>query len=208
MPKNRNKSINMIRTKNNPYKKPIGIKKAQVNNNNSLIFNMLNNYNNKNNSKKGPFNIRIKSGNIGLKDINKNINSKFSNNSVVGTTHNSNFSSTMNDVKKIVDNNNNKTSIEQKNVFVDNIKINENKDNNNNIGTKKHHSVSIATAHVNNQKIISNKSYQNNRCKYKKNVGKKRRNFSPSENRELLNKKQNAIFNYSTEFRKNNSQCI
>ena len=202
MPKNRNKSINMIRTKNNPYKKPIGIKKVQVNNNNSLIFNMLNNYHNKNNSKKGPFNIRIKSGNVGLKDISKNVNSKFSNNSVVGANHNNNYSSSMNDFKKTVDNNNDKTSIEQKNDFVDNIKINENKDNNN-IGTKKHHSVSIAIGHANNPKIISNKSYQINKYKYKKNAEKKRRNFSPSENRELLNKKQNAIFNYSTEFRKN-----
>ena len=211
MPKNRNKSMNMIKTKNNPYKKPISIKKIQLNNNNSLIFNTLKNYNNKNNSKKGPFHIRIKSANIGLKDFkynnnNKNIDPKLYNNSVVDANHKNNFNSTMNDFKKIVDINNNKTSIEQKNVSVDNIKINEN--NNNKNGTKKDNSLSIATGNMNNPKIISNQSYQNNKFKYKKNVDKKRGNFSPSVNRELLNKKQNAIFNYSTENRKNNNNNI
>ena len=209
MPKNRNKSMNMIKSKNNPYKKPISIKKVQLNNNNNnLIFNTLKNYNNKNNSKKGPFHIRIKSANMNdfkYNNNNKNINAKLSNNSVVDATHNNNFSSTMNDFKKNADINNNKTSIEQKNVSMDNIKINENKDNNNKIDTKKEHNLSIATGHVYNPKIISNKPYQNNKYIYKKHIGKKRGNFSPSVNRELLNKKQNAIFNYSTENKKNNN---
>ena len=206
MPKNRNKSMNIIKAKNQPTKKPISIKKHQLKNNNSLIFNTLKNYNNKNNSKKGPFHIRIKSANIGLKDFkydnnNKNINAKLSNNSVVDVNHKNNFSSTMNDFNKKPDISNNKTSIEQKNVYEDNIQI-ENKNINN--VTKKNNSISIATGHVINPKIISNKSH-NNKFKYKKNMEKKRGNFSPSINRELLNKKQNAIFNYSTENRKTNS---
>ena len=206
MPKNRNKSMNIIKAKNHPTKKPISIKKDQLKNNNSLIFNTLKNYNNKNNSKKGPFHIRIKSANIGLKDFkydnnNKNINAKLSNNSVVDVNHKNNFSSTMNDFNKKPDISNNKTSIEQKNVSEDNIQI-ENKNINN--VTKKNNSISIATGHVMNPKIISNKSH-NNKFKYKKNMEKKRGNFSPSINRELLNKKQNAIFNYSTENRKTNS---
>ena len=206
MPKNRNKSMNIIKAKNQPTKKPISIKKDQLKNNNSLIFNTLKNYNNKNNSKKGPFHIRIKSANIGLKDFkydnnNKNINAKLSNNSVVDVNHKNNFSSTMNDFNKKPDISNNKTSIEQKNVSEDNIQI-ENKNINN--VTKKNNSISIATGHVINPKIISNKSH-NNKFKYKKNMEKKRGNFSPSINRELLNKKQNAIFNYSTENRKTNS---
>ena len=206
MPKNRNKSMNIIKEKNQPTKKPISIKKDQLKNNNSLIFNTLKNYNNKNNSKKGPFHIRIKSANIGLKDFkydnnSKNINAKLSNNSVVDVNHKNNFSSTMNDFNKKPDISNNKTSIEQKNVSEDNIQI-ENKNINN--VTKKNNSISIATGHVINPKIISNKSH-NNKFKYKKNMEKKRGNFSPSINRELLNKKQNAIFNYSTENRKTNS---
>ena len=206
MPKNRNKSMNIIKAKNQPTKKPISIKKDQLKNNNSLIFNTLKNYNNKNNSKKGPFHIRIKSANIGLKDFkydnnNKNIKAKLSNNSVVDVNHKNNFSSTMNDFNKKPDISNNKTSIEQKNVSEDNIQI-ENKNINN--VTKKNNSISIATGHVINPKIISNKSH-NNKFKYKKNMEKKRGNFSPSINRELLNKKQNAIFNYSTENRKTNS---
>ena len=211
MPKNRNKSMNMTKAKNNPYKKPISIKKVQLNNNNNnLIFNTLKNYNNnnKNNSKKGPFHIRIKSANMNdfkYTNSNKNNNAKLSNNSVVDVNHNNNFSSTMNDFKKVTDINDNKTSIEQKNASMDNININENKDNNNNISAKKEHNLSIATGQVYNPKIISNKLNQNNKYVYKKNIGKKRGNFSPSVNRELLNKKQNAIFNYSTENRKNNN---
>ena len=206
MPKNRNKSMNMI--KNKPYKKPINIKKAHLNNNNNLIFNTLKNYNNKNNSKKGPFHIRIKSANIGLKDFkynnsSKNVNSKLSNNSVVDVNHNNNFNSTMNDLKKIADISNNKSVIEQKNASMDNININENKDNNN--STKKDLSLSIATGQVNDLKIINKKSYQNNKYIYKKNIEKRRGNFSPKVNRELLNKKQNAIFNYSTENKKTNN---
>ena len=202
MPKSRNKSINIIKSKNAPHTKQISIKKVPLNDNNSLIFNTLKYYNNKNNSKKGPFHIRIKSSNIGLKDFkynnsSKNINPKFSNNSVVDVNNKNNFSSTVNDLKKIADISNNKTYIEQKNVSADNIKINEN----NNNDTKKEHNLSITTGHINNQKIISNKS----KYKYKKNGEKKRGNFSPSVNRELLNKKQNAIFNYSTENRKNNN---
>ena len=199
IPKSRNKSMNIIKTKNNPDKKSISIKKIQYNNN-SLILKTLKYYNNKNNSKKGPFHIRIKSANIGLKDSkynnsNKKVNYKFSNNSVVDVYHKNNINSTMNDFKKIADINKNKAPIE-KNISVDNVKINENKDNNNNNATKKEHS---------NQKIIINKQYQNNKYKYKKNVEKKRGNFSPSVNRELLNRKQNAIFNYSTENRENNN---
>ena len=76
MPKNRNKSMNMIKTKNQPTKKPISIKKDQLKNNNSLIFNTLKNYNNKNNSKKGTFHMRIKLDNIGLKDFKYNNSSK------------------------------------------------------------------------------------------------------------------------------------
>jgi len=206
MPKERNKSINIIKTKNQPSKKPISIKKDQLKNNNSLIFNTLKNYNNKNNSKKGPFHIRIKSANFGLKDFkynnsNKNINSKLSNNSVVDVNHKNDFSSTMNNFNKKPDISNNKTSIEQKNVSVDNSQI-ENKTINN--GINKNNSISISTGHVMNPKIISNKSH-NNKFKYNKNAERKRGNFSPSVNRELLNKKQNAIFNYSTENRKNNN---
>ena len=199
IPKSRNKSMNIIKTKNNPDKKSISIKKIQYNNN-SLIFNTLKYYNNKNNSKKGPFHIRIKSANIGLKDFkynnsNKNVNYKFSNNSVVDANHKNNINSTMNDFKKIADINKNKAPIE-KNISLDNIKINENKDNNKNNAAKKDQS---------NPKIISKKQYQNNKYKYKKNVEKKRGNFSPSVNRELLNRKQNTIFNYSTENRENNN---
>jgi len=205
MPKNRNKSMHIIKAKNQPSKKPISIKKDPLKNNNSLIFNTLKNYNNKNNSKKGPFHIRIKSANIGLKDFkynpsNKNVNNKLSNNSVVDVNHKNNFSSTMNDFNKKPDISNNKTSIEQKNVSEDNIQI-ENKNIKNE--RKKSNSISIATGHVMNPKIISNKSH-NNKFVYKKNMERKRGNFSPSVNRELLNKKQNAIFNYSTENRKTN----
>ena len=206
MPKDRNKSINVIKSKNQPSKKPISIKKDQLKNNNSLIFNTLKNYNNKNNSKKGPFHIRIKSANIGLKDFkynnsNKDMNSKLSNNSIVDVNHKNDFSSTINNFNKKPDINNNKTSIEQKNASVDNIKIGNKTINN---GKNKTHSISITTGHAMNPKIISNKSH-NNKFKYKKNMERKRGNFSPSVNRELLNKKQNAIFNYSTENRKNNN---
>ena len=206
MPKDRNKSINVIKSKNQPSKKSISIKKDQLKNNNSLIFNTLKNYNNKNNSRKGPFHIRIKSANIGLKDFkynnsNKDMNSKLSNNSIVDVNHKNDFSSTINNFNKKPDISNNKTSIEQKNASVDNIKI-ENKTINN--GTNKNHSISITTGHAMNPKIISNKSH-NNKFKYKKNMERKRGNFSPSVNRELLNKKQNAIFNYSAENRKTNN---
>ena len=206
MPKDRNKSMNIIKTKNQPSKKPISIKKDQLKNTNSLIFNTLKNYNNKNNSKKGPFHIRIKSANIGLKDFkynnsSKNINPKLSNNSVVDVNHKNDFSTTMNEFNKKPDVNNNKTSIEPKNVSMDNIKI-ENKTIND--GSNKNNSISITTGHATNPKIISNKSY-NNKFKYRKNMDRKRGNFSPSVNRELLNKKQNAIFNYSTENRKTNN---
>jgi serine/threonine protein phosphatase PrpC len=205
MPKNRNKSTNINKKKNQPAKKSISIKKDQLKNNNSLIFNMLKNYSNKNNSKKGPFHIRIKSANIGLTDFkynnnSKNINSKVSNNSVVDANQKNNFSSTMNDFNKKSEIST-KTSIEQKNVSADNIPI-ENKNINN--VAKKNQNLSITTGHLVNPKIISNKSHNNN-FKYKKNVEKKRGNFSPSIDRELLNKKQNAIFNYSTENRKKNN---
>ena len=160
MPKDRNKSLNIIKTKNQPSKKPISIKKDQIKNNNSLFFNTLKNNNNKNN-----------------------------------------FNSTVNYFNKKPDINNNKTSIEHKNVSEDNLKV-ENKTINN--GTNKKHSISLTTGHVMSPKIISNKSH-NNKFKHKKNVKRKRGNFSPSVNRELLNKKQNAIFNYSTENRKNNN---
>ena len=205
IPKDRNKSINLIKTRNQPSKNPISIQKYQLKNNNSLIFNTLKNYNNKNNSKKGPFHIRIKSANIGLKDFkynnnNKNINSKLSNNSIVDVIHKNDFSSTMNNFNKKPDINNNKTSIEQKDVSVDNLKI-ENKTINNRANES--HSISIPTGHVMNPKIISNKSH-NNKFKYKKRVVRKR-NFSPSVDRELLNKKQNAIFNYTTENKKSNN---
>ena len=127
MPKNRNKSMNINKKKNQPTKKPISIKKDQLKNNNSLIFNMLKNYNNKNNSKKGPFHIRIKSANIGLKDFkynsnSKNITSKASNSSVVDVNHKNNFNTTMNDFNKKSDIST-KASIEHKYVSADNIPI-------------------------------------------------------------------------------------
>ena len=206
MPKERNKSINVIKTKNQPSKKPISIKKDHLKNNNNLIFNTLKNYDNKNNSKKGPFHIRIKSANIGLNDFkynnsSKSMNYKLINNNIVNVNHKNDFSSTTNDFNKKPDKNNNKTSIEQKDILMDKLKI-ENKTINN--GTNKNHSISIATGHAKNPKIISNKSH-NNKFKYKKNVERKRGNFSPSVNRELLNKKQNAIFNYSTENKNTNN---
>ena len=197
MTNNKQKLNNTTKNKSQIKSKPIRIKKNEYKNNNSLIFNTLKNYTNKNNLTKSPFHIRIKSDNIGLKNYkfktNKS-NSKFTKKDGTNITKNANLSTTGFNPKKeeAINRSINKTTIESKNLFLENHKMNNNKNNE----VKKDYSISITAEHLNDdKKLFKNKSNKAN--KQFRNIPKKRNNFSPAINRELLNRKQNIILNYS-----------
>ena len=197
---NKQKPMNATKNKSQAKNNPIRIKKEDYKSNNSLIFNTLKHYTHKNNSKKSPFHIRIKSANIGLKDFKYNKNN---NNPIIKKNFNvTNGGLNQKKSDNSINNNNNKTSIDQKNVSIDNALNNENR---NNMQIKKDsNTISITTDHLNNdKKLFKNKSNQSN--KPMRNNDKKRNNFSPTINRELLNRKQNIILNYSIGNRKNNA---
>ena len=206
------KTIFNPKNKNQVKNKPIRIKKEDLKNNNSLIFNTLKLYTSKNNSKKSPFHIRIKSANMGFKDFKYNTHkiNKINKNNNTSTKKNFNLTTTSFNPKKEVNNNNNisnnnnntnKTAIEPKNISIEKVEINDN-------DIKKDYSTSITAEHLNNDKSLfknKNKTNQSNKNKTNKSIGKKRNNFSPTINRELLNRKQNLILNYSIGNRKNNN---
>ena len=200
MTNNRQRQLGATKNKSHMKNQPIRIKKDEYKNSNSLIFNTLKNYTNKNNSKKSPFHIRIKSANMGSKDFkfnnnkaNNNLNMK--NNNTINPKKNFNLTTTQFNPKK-ESNNINKTTIEAKNVSLENISRYDANNNNINNDAKKSLEISIQAGRLNNDKNLfkykSNKPY-----KTTKNPTKKRNNFSPSINRELLNRKQNTILNYS-----------
>ena len=197
---NKQKSTNTIKNKSHFKNNPIRIKKEDFKSNNNLIFNTLKNYTNKSNSKKSPFHIRIKSANMGIKDYKfnkKNYNKAniYKKNFNVTTTgfHQKNSESNLNINKNV-----NKTSLDNKNMTIDNMPNNDNNNNNktNNQIKQENKTISIVTDHLNNEKkLYKNKSNQIKKpFKYNE---KKRGNFSPTINRELLNRKQNVILNYS-----------
>ena len=197
MTNNKQKLNNTTKNKSQIKSKPIRIKKNEYKNNNSLIFNTLKNYTNKNNLTKSPFHIRIKSDNIGLKNYkfktNKS-NGKLTKNVGTNITKKTNLSTAGFNPKKeeAINRSNNKTTIESKNLFLENIKTNNNKSNE----VKKDYSISITAEHLNDdKKLFKNKANKTN--KQLRNIPKKRNNFSPAINRELLNHKQNIILNYS-----------
>ena len=197
MSNNKQKLNNTTKNKSQIKTKPIRIKKDEFKNNNSLIFNTLKNYANKKSSTKSPFHIRIKSDNLGLKNYKFNTNkNNIKSKKNTNTTIDKNFNLTttgFNPKKEDIHNNNNKTTIEPKNISLEKPILNE---RNKNSEIKKDYSISITTDHLNNdKKLFRNKSNQSNQPL--KNIPKKRNNFSPSINRELLNHKQNIILNYS-----------
>ena len=181
------KSINGIKNKSVSKKNPISIKKEDLRNNNSLI--LRDPKHSKINSIKQPnkksFHSRIKSSHSGLKDLKYNINK----NKIINHKHNFSLTATGFNPKKME---NNKSTIEQKNISVDDLIV-ENK--NNSIEPKKDFTISSNYSHINSKPL-----------KLTKKTGKKRNTFSPVINRELLNNKQNAILNYSSERRKINIQ--
>jgi hypothetical protein len=194
---NKQKAANTIKNKSHFKNNPIRIKKEDFKSNNNLIFNTLKNYTNKNNSKKSPFHIRIKSANMGIKDYKFNSkNYKKANDNIIKKNFNittpgfyqKNSESNMNK-------NMNKTALDNKNISIENTPNNENNNNNNknnNDIKKENKTISIVTDHLNNEKkLYKNKSNQIK--KPNKYNDKKRNNFSPTINRELLNKKQNII---------------
>ena len=193
MSNKKQKLNNTTKNKSQTKSKPISIKKVEFKNNNSLIFNTLKNYANKNNTTKSPFHIRIKSDNIGLKNYKFNgggkNNSKLAKSSYTNTKKFFNLTTTGYNPKKEESVNNNKTTIEPKNISLENMT------NNINNEVKKDNSISITADQLNDKKLFKNKS--NQAKKPLKNIHKKRNNFSPSINRELLNHKQNIILNYS-----------
>jgi hypothetical protein len=65
MTNNKSKKLTKVKNKSQVKNRPIRLKKEEFRNTNSLIFNTLKNYTNKNNVKKSPFHIRIKSANMG-----------------------------------------------------------------------------------------------------------------------------------------------
>ncbi len=174
----RTRSINGIKNRSVGKKNPISIKKDDLKNN-SLI--LRDSKNSKINSirqpkKKESFNVRIQSANIGIKDF------KFKGKKKPNSNKN-NFSLTATgfNPKK---SENNKSVIEQKNISVEDL-----------IVESKNTTIPINANHTNLKGI-----------KLTKKVGKKRNTFSPTINREMLNKKQNAILNYSVENRKINNK--
>ena len=196
---------NSVKNKSQIKTNPISIKKIEFKNNNSLIFNTLKNYTNKNNSKKSPFHIRIKSANMGLNEFkynsNKsNINNLNKNNN--NTKKKFNLTTTAFNPKK-EEKNNNKTTIEQKNISIENATMIDNNITSKSNETKKDYTISITNDRLNNdKKLLKNKSNQV-KNKFNKNPWKKKSNFSPLINRELLNRKQNNILNYSIGNKKN-----
>ena len=207
MTNNKSKKLTKVKNKSQIKNRPIRLKKEGFKNTNSLIFNTLKNYTNKNNVKKSPFHIRIKSANIGSKDfkynVNKSNNKMSKNNNSNNTNTAKNFNLTTNGInkKKEESNNANKTSLVPKNISIENIIIG---DKNKNIETKKEFSVSLTNENLkHDKKLFKNKAGQNK--KPQKNVIKKRSNFSPTINRELLNQKQNIILNYSINNKKNSN---
>ena len=207
MTNNKSKKLTKVKNKSQIKNRPIRLKKEGFKNTNSLIFNTLKNYTNKNNVKKSPFHIRIKSANMGSKDfkynVNKSNNKMSKNNNSNNTNTAKNFNLTTNGInkKKEESNNANKTSLVPKNISIENIIIG---DKNKNIETKKEFSVSLTNENLkHDKKLFKNKAGQNK--KPQKNVIKKRSNFSPTINRELLNQKQNIILNYSINNKKNSN---
>jgi len=79
-------------------------------------------------------------------------------------------------------------------------------ENNKSVVEQKDISVEELLVETKNTTIPINIMHTNIKGKLVKKVGKKRNTFSPTINRELLNKKQNAILNYSVESRKINNK--
>jgi hypothetical protein len=125
------KTIFNPKNKNQVKNKPIRIKKEDLKNNNSLIFNTLKLYTSKNNSKKSPFHIRIKSANMGFKDFKYNTHkiNKINKNNNTSTKKNFNLTTTSFNPKKEVNSTNNNISNNNNN----NNNIINNNNNNNNI---------------------------------------------------------------------------
>mgnify|MGYP002623249628 FL=1 len=174
----RTRSINGIKNRSVGKKNPISIKKDDLKNNSLILRDSKNSKINsiKQPKKKESFNVRIQSANIGIKEF-KYKNKKKPNN------NKNNFSLTATGFhpKK---NENNKSVVEQKNISVEDL-----------IVESKNTTIPINPIHSNVKGI-----------KLTKKVGKKRNTFSPTINREMLNKKQNAILNYSVENRKINNK--
>ena len=203
MSNNKQKSINTIKNKSQMKNRPIRIKKNDLKNSNSLIFNTLKHYTNKNNIKKSSSHVKMKSSNISYNFKYNTIknNSKMKNNKT-NTKPKFNLTTTNFNQKKdnnINNINNNKTVFEpKKNETIEKV---ENNDNNK---IKKEYSISISSEHGNNDKnLFKNKTNKN--YKPPQNLIKKRTNFSPTINRELLNRKQNIILNYSIGKKNNNN---
>ena len=178
----RHKSISGTQNKSVAKKKPISIKKEELKNPQNLIMKSS----------------IIKSNNNNY--YNSTTKTK-KNKSIHESLHSANYSSKDNRINKTNKQNFNLTTTgfypkkkeKNKNVSLDNIKITESMNKNEN---KKDFTIAIATVHKNNKKIIDKN------IRLKKKTEKKRNNFSPAVNREILNIKQNEILNYSQENRK------
>ena len=220
MTNERNKSFN-LKNKSQTKKPPINIKKMPYSiNNNSLIFNTLKNFANKESLKKSPFHIRIKSSNYGFKEFKfkpaENPRNKVYQNRLnyyynISNKNNFNIFSHKFETKKPENNNNNNnnnnniTYNENKNINLNhtpiiqkNNKIYKNlKDNPN---KKKQNIFSMTTNDDQNLKknnIVNNNKNINSKKYIKRNV------FSPI-NKEPLNKKKNK--NLSTTPNHSNNQ--
>ena len=174
----RTRSKNGIKNRSVGKKNPISIKKDDLKNNSLILRDSKNSKINsiKPPKKKESFNVRIHSANIGIKDFKFKAKKKSNNNK-----NNFSLTTTGFNPKK---SENNKSVIEQKNISVEELLI-----------ESKNTTIPINTNHTNIKGI-----------KLTKKVGKKRNTFSPTINREMLNKKQNAILNYSVENRKVNNK--
>ena len=174
----RTRSINGIKNRSVGKKNPISIKKDDLKNNSLILRDSKNSKINslKQPKKKESFNVRIQSANIGIKDFKFKPKKKPNSNK-----NNFSLTATGFNPKK---SENNKSVIEQKNISVEELLV-----------ESKNTTIPINANHTNIKGI-----------KLTKKVGKKRNTFSPTINREMLNKKQNAILNYSVENRKINNK--
>ena len=202
MTNNKSKKLTKVKNKSQVKCRPIRLKKEEFKNTNSLIFKTLKNYTNKNNVKKSPVHNRMKSANMGSKDFKYNVNksnNKMSKNNNTNTAKNFNLTTNGINKKKEENNNANKTSLGPKNISIEKIIID---DKNNE--TKKEFTISLTNENLKHDKKLFKKKAGQNK-KPQKNAIKKRSNFSPTINRELLNQKQNIILNYSINNKKNSN---
>ena len=197
---NKAKQIEAIKNKSSVKNQPIRIKKDEFKNSNSLIFNTLKYYTNKNNLQKSPSNLRIKSENIGLKELKYNKNKSNKN---ADAKKRFNLTTSAIKTKKQEKNNKNKMTIGPKNISKEKVTKNDNNISKNKENKKKF-TISITTNNLNNEnKLIKNKSNQE-KNKFQKNIPNKIGNYSPKINRAILNHKQNIILNYTLENKTNN----